>query len=368
MPMTRWLRRSAFLFGGMLALAGCEFTGPQSTLDYAGPVARAQGDLLMWSYWLSWLVMIATFGVLAYVLVRYRRRRDDPDRMPAQFHGSAPLEIGLTIIPVLIVIAVAVPTVRTIFATGTRVTPEADDVVVNVTGYQWWWRFEYPELGVVTSNELHIPAGRRVILNLDSADVLHSFWVPRLAGKRDLIPNQNNQLWLVADEAGEYYGQCAELCLGAHAYMRFRVIAESDAEFDAWVQAFTDVAPQSAQADPQIEQGRQLFATKGCAGCHTIDGYRAGARTGTPDFPNLTNFGMRTMLAAGVVPNTQENLERWLRDPQEIKPGNYMPQLWQADAPNADEEIAAIAAYLLSLGSRPDAQAQAALGGSNGDR
>lgn len=368
MPMTQWLRRAALLTGGTLALAGCEFSGPQSTFDVAGPIARAQLDLLMWSYWLSWIVMIAVFGVMAYVLVRFRQRRDDPDRVPAQFHGSTPLEIGLTIVPVLIVIAVAVPTVRTIFETETRVIPQDGDVIVNVTGYQWWWRFEYPELGVATANEMHIPVGRRVIANLDSADVLHAFWVPRLAGKRDLIPNQNNQLWFVADEPGNYYGQCAELCLGAHAYMKFRVIAESDAEFDAWVDAFTEIEPQTVQADPRIEQGRQLFATKGCAGCHTIDGYRADMRTGSPDFPNLTNFGLRTTVGAGLLPNTQENVEAWLRDPQAIKPGNYMPTLWQADDPNADEEIAAVAAYLRSLGATPDMEAQAALGGTHGDR
>ena len=367
MLMTRWLRRAAVPLGAGLLLAGCEFTGPQSTLDPAGPIARAQADLLIWSFWLSLFVMIATFGILAYVLVRYRRR-SGKDEIPEQFHGSAPLEIGLTIIPVLIVIAIAVPTVRTIFATENRIVPEAGDVIVNVTGYQWWWRFEYPEQGIVTANELRIPTDTRVILNLDSADVLHSFWVPRLAGKRDLIPNQNNQLWFVAPEAGEYYGQCAELCLGAHAYMKFRVIAEPEGEFDAWVQTFVDAETQTVAMDPQIQQGHQLFATKGCTNCHAIRGYR-DAPIGTPDFPNLTNFGLRTALAAGVVENNQENLEAWLRDPQSIKPGNYMPNLWRADDPNADEEIAAIAAYLLSLGRDDAAQTQAsALGGHDGDR
>lgn len=367
MPMTRWLRRAAVPFGAGLLLAGCEFTGPQSTLDPAGPIAQAQADLLLWSFWLSLIVMIATFGALAYVMVRYRRRRAQEDHIPAQIHGSPSLEIGLTIIPVLIVIAVAVPTVRTIFATETRATPQEGDVIVNVTGYQWWWRFEYPELGVVTANEMVIPVGERVIVNLESADVLHSFWVPRLAGKRDLIPNQNNQLWFSADEVGAYYGQCAELCLGAHAYMKFRVIAEPEAEFDAWVESFVEAETQTVSSDPQVQQGYQLFATKGCTNCHTVAGY-ADAPVGTPDFPNLTNYGLRTTLAAGVVPNTRENVETWLRDPQEIKPGNYMPQLWQANDPNADEEIAAVAAYLLSLGREDAAQAQASLGGPHGDR
>jgi cytochrome c oxidase subunit 2 len=365
--MTRWLRRVAVPFGAGLLLAGCEFTGPQSTLDPAGPIAQAQADLLLWSFWLSLIVMIATFGALAYVMVRYRRRRSQEDHIPEQVHGSPMLEIGLTIIPVLIVIAVAVPTVRTIFETETRATPQEGDVIVNVTGYQWWWRFEYPELGLVTANEMHVPVGERVIVNLDSADVLHSFWVPRLAGKRDLIPNQNNQLWFSADEAGEYYGQCAELCLGAHAYMKFRVIATPQAEFDAWVETFVEAEAQTVSSDPQVQQGYQLFATKGCTNCHTVAGY-GEAPVGTPDFPNLTNFGLRTTLAAGVVPNNRENLETWLRDPQEIKPGNYMPALWQANDPNADDEIAAIAAYLLSLGRDDAAQAQASLGGSHGDR
>ena len=366
MLMTRWLRRAGPLAATGLLLAGCEFTGPQSTLDPAGPIARAQADLLIWSFWLSLFVMVATFGILAYVMVRYRRRSAE-DAIPEQFHGSAPLEIGLTIIPVLIVIAIAVPTVRTIFETEARVTPEAGDLIVNVTGYQWWWRFEYPEQGVVTANELHIPTDTRVILNLDSADVLHSFWVPRLAGKRDLIPNQNNQIWFVAPEPGNYYGQCAELCLGAHAYMKFRVIAEPQAEFDAWVDTFQAADTQTVSLDPQIQQGYQLFASKGCTNCHSVRGYR-DAPVGTPDFPNLTNFGLRTTLAAGVVDNTQENLETWLRDPQVIKPGNYMPQLWQVDDPNADTEIAAVAAYLLSLGRDDAAQAQASLGGQDGDR
>lgn len=368
MPMTRWLGRATVALAVTSSLAGCEFAGPQSTLDPAGPVAQAQLDLLVWSYWLSWIVMIAVFGVLAYVLVRFRRRRSDPDAVPPQFHGSVPLEIGLTIVPVLIVIAVAVPTVRAIFATETRVTPGPDDVVVDVTGYQWWWRFEYPELGIVTANELHVPAGKRVILNLDSADVLHAFWVPRIAGKRDLIPNQNNQLWFEVSEPGNYSGQCAELCLGAHAYMRLRLIAEPQAEFDAWVDRFAGAADRPVQSDPQVQRGHQLFATKGCTNCHTIDGYRAGTPVGTPDFPNLTNFGLRTTLAAGNLDNTRENIEAWLRDPQAIKPGNYMPQLWSEADPNGDDEIAAIAAYLLSLGSDDSTLTQATLGGSDGDR
>ncbi|MEX2551660.1 MAG: c-type cytochrome, partial [Actinomycetota bacterium] len=250
------------------------------------------------------------------------------------------------------------------------------DLIVRVTGYQWWWRFEYPELGIVTANELHMPAGTRLILDLDSADVLHSFWVPKLAGKRDLIPNQENQLWLTVDEPGEYLGHCAELCLGAHAYMRFKVIVDEPAEFDEWVASFqgaqgpaaTAQQPLQVQDSQLIQQGRALFAQKGCIGCHRNDSYGQGF--GSPDFPDLTNFGLRTSIAAAVLDNNQENLTRWIRNPQSVKPGNYMPTLWQADDPNAEAEASAIAAYLLSLGAEgqePQAQADVR-GGSNGDR
>jgi cytochrome c oxidase, subunit II len=265
---------------------------------------------------------------------------------------------------VIIVILIAVPTVRTIFETEQRVTPTEQDLVVKVTGYQWWWKFEYPELGITTANELHIPTDRRVVLQLDSADVLHSFWVPRLAGKRDMIPNQDNQLHFTATEPGEYYGQCAELCLGAHAYMKFRVIATPESEFEAWASSFDIEGLQTVQADPQVQQGYQLFAQKGCTTCHTIDGYRADTHVGTPEFPNLTNFGLRTTVAAAIATNDAENLEAWLRDPQAMKPGNYMPALWQADDPDADEEIAAIAAYLLSLGTPDTTEARAPVGGN----
>ena len=347
-----------------MLLAGCDLSGQQSIFDPVGPVAQRQLDLFLFTYWLSWVVMVLVGGVLIFAVVRYRRRgRDD---IPSQTHGNVGLEIGWTLLPVLIVIAVAVPTVRTVFATENRVEPTGEDLVVNVVGYQWWWRFEYPEYGIVTANELHIPVGTRVVFNMTSADVLHSLWLPRLGGKRDLIPNQNNQMWLIADEAGLLYGQCAELCLGAHAYMRVRAVAESQEDFDAWVASFQNLAPQQLQSDPQIELGRALFAQKGCTNCHTIDNYRDGYLVGDPDFPNLTNFGLRTSVAAGLLDNTPENLARWLRDPQEVKPTNRMPTLWDVDDPNRDEEIDAIVAYLLSLGLEGATQASVE-GGINGN-
>jgi cytochrome c oxidase subunit II len=343
-------------------LAACEFSSPQSALAPAGPIAQAQKDLFLWTYYLSWPVMLLVGGVLLYSLVRFRARNaEDAKSLPHQTHGNMNLEIAWTLIPVLLVILVAVPTVRAIFSTEYRIEREDyrdDDVIVRATGYQWWFKLEYPDLGIVTANEMHVPVGRRVIVELDSADVLHSFWVPNLAGKRDMIPNQDNQLWFTADETGTFYGQCAELCLGAHAYMRFRVIVSDQEEFDAWVAAFQQAgeqagdqaSPQTVQADPLVERGRTLVAQKGCIGCHTIDGY-AAVPVGNPNYPSLTNFGLRTTVGAAIRDNTPENLAAWIRDPQAMKPGNYMPTLWLPDDPNADEEAAAIAAYLLSLGA-----------------
>ncbi|HEX7003838.1 MAG TPA: cytochrome c oxidase subunit II [Trueperaceae bacterium] len=378
MPVVRRFRRVAPLLVLALLLVGCETEGPRSTLHPVGYVAEQQLDLLIWTTWLSVGVVALVAGVLGYAIFRFRSRyTGDKDAIPNQVHGSVPLEITWTLIPVIIVILVAVPTVRTIFETEVRVQPQESDVLVHVTGYQWWWKFEYPELGIVTANELHVPVGTRVVLDLDSADVLHSFWVPKLAGKRDMIPNQENQLWLIADEEGIYWGHCAELCLGAHAYMRFRVIVESEEEYQAWVESFQEVQVQASQEERQaiqpvqnnelIQEGRTLFAQKGCIGCHSNANFGPGY--GSPDFPNLTNFGLRNTVAAGVLENTHENLTAWIRDPQAIKPGNYMPTLWQEDDPDALEEASAIAAYLLSLGIEGEQQAQAnAVGGTNGDR
>lgn len=359
--------------GAVLFTTACDFAGPQSAMSPAGPVAQAQFDLFMWTYWLSWPVIILVVGALGYALYRFRAKDgEDPKAIPHQTHGNVRLEIAWTIIPVILVILVAVPTVRTIFATEYIIDRDRyteDDIIIRSTGYQWWFKFEYPREGFVTANEMVIPVGRRVIVELDSADVLHAFWVPNLAGKRDMIPNQDNQVWFSADEPGVYFGQCAELCLGAHAYMRFRVIALEQDEYDAWVDAFQRGAEltQRVNADPLIEQGRALTAQKGCIGCHTIDGYIPGVQVGNPDFPDLTNFGLRTTVGAAIADNTLENLTAWLLDPQAMKPGNRMPTLWSADDANAEQEATAIAAYLLSLGVEAD-ETTAALGGTHGDR
>jgi len=366
----RWLHRSFAALAMVPILAACEFSGPQSALDPKGPVAQAQLDLFVWTLWLSVPVMVGVFGVLIYVLLRFRVRDEaDAKKVPHQTHGNTRLEIAWTIIPVILVVLIAVPTVRTIFETEQRVDAGAEDLLVRATGYQWWFKFDYPREGFTTANELIIPVGARVVVELDSADVLHSFWVPNLAGKRDMIPNNRNQVWFIADQAGVYYGQCAELCLGAHAYMRFRVIAMERPDYDAWIASFQTADEQTVSADPLVQRGMMLSAQKGCIGCHTIAGYFPGITVGNSDFPSLTNFGLRTTVASAIATNTPENLAAWLRDPQAMKPGNRMPTLWAADDPNREEEIAAIVAYLLSLGTNSaETTAQLNLGGAHGGR
>lgn len=337
---------------GVLLLGGCAFDGPQSIFDTAGPVAQEQRGLFLYIFWFAIFVLVVVTAILGYTIFKYRQRGDDDGTVPNQIHGVAWLEALWTAAPAVILVLIGIPTVSLIFRTDTRIDPTQEDLIVNVTGYQWWWKFEYPQLGITTSNELHIPTGRRVVINLNSGDVLHSFWVPRLAGKVDLIPNQANQIWFVADKAGTFYGQCAELCLGAHAYMRFRVIASNAASFDSWASLFQEGGAQEVQGQPNTEQittGEALFRTKGCATCHGVPGVSQGNKA-----PDLTNFGIRTSLAAGWLENTPENLARWLRDPQEVKPGNYMPALWTNDDPNREDEISALVAYLESLGTQQE--------------
>ena len=377
MRIKRWspLALGASAAALTVLLGGCSFDTVQSALDPQATVAREQMWLLTYTFWLSFIVVVGVGAALVYAIVRFRHKEGD-DSIPPQTHGNALLEMGLIGLAVLITIAVAIPTVRTNFRVGVRAQATEDDIVINVTGYQWWWAFDYADEGVLTANEMHVPQGSRVILNLASADVLHSFWVPKLGGKTDLIPNQDNQLWYLIDEdtpAGVYYGECAELCLGAHAYMRMRVVVDTPEDYQAWLASFQDIAPleqlsdtptfQQVQADPLVQTGQQLFKQKGCAACHAIRGYAGGA----PDKPDLTNFGLRTSLAAGVLDNTPENLARWLRDPQEVKPGNYMPTLWSEDDPQREEQIAALVAYLESLGTQDAPQAQLEPGGNYGN-
>jgi cytochrome c oxidase subunit 2 len=302
-------------------LAACTPSHAQSTFDTVGPVARSQLVLFYWIFWAAVFVFVTVVGAMLYIVIRYRRKPGDAD--PEQVHGHKTLEIAWTVLPAVILAVVAVPTIDTIFDNAT--SPEPGALTVEVVAHQWWWEFKYPNPDgsgdvVVTANELHMPVSEVVNVTLESLDVLHSFWIPKIAGKVDLVPNNINTMWLQADTPGEYLGQCAEFCGVAHAHMRFRVIVQPRAEFDAWLAAQTLPAVESP--DPLALEGKALFEDQaGCFSCHTVSGVRKARGT---IGPNLTHVASRGRIAAGELENTQANLKRWLEDPDDVKPGNIM--------------------------------------------
>jgi cytochrome c oxidase subunit 2 len=329
-------------------LGGCTTNNPQSTLDPKGFYAREIYDLFVnWLFWPAVVVFFAVEGLLLYSIFRFRARPGDP--LPVQLHGNTRLEITWTIIPALILVVILGVTFRTQAVLATP--PQGETIRVQVIGHQWWWEFVYPDLGVTTANELHIPVGVPVELELTSADVNHSFWVPHLGGKMDLIGGRINRMTFQADEAGVYSGQCSEFCGIQHAMMRVLSVAESRSEFDAWVRqqrsipafsapAATPAAGAAPATESLVQRGAQVFANGACITCHTVRGTPAQARVG----PDLTHFGARRSIAANTLTNTPENLARWLRNPQAVKPGNLMPNLNLSD-----QDIQALVAYLGSL-------------------
>lgn len=326
----RYLR--AFILGSSaLAIVSCG-TEP-ATLGADTSAARSITELFSVVFAIAAVIFVLVEGLLVYFVWRQRRRGESG--FPVQIHGNTALEVTWTLIPALILLVIFVFTVRTMIAVYNPPAPQ--ELNVRVISHQWWWEFQYPDLQIVTANELQVPVGAVINLQLNSADVIHSFWAPQLAGKTDTIPGRTNQLWLKVDKPGVYPGRCAEFCGVQHANMRFRVIALPRAEFDAWVkQMQTPPAPVSGlQA-----QGRQVFESKPCVGCHTIQGTQGVGQTG----PNLTHFGSRTTIAAETLDNTRENLALWLKNPQAIKPGNIMPNLNLSS-----DEINALVEYLASL-------------------
>jgi cytochrome c oxidase subunit II len=312
---------------------GCAWDGPMSTLVSRSDLQRSILSLYALITWITAVIGLLVFVLLGIILVRFRARPDAP--LPRQIRGHTLMEIAWTVVPALVLLVIAIPTIQTIFRTQTAAAPPGA-LQVEVRGQQWWWEYRYPELGVVTANELHLPAGRPVVLRLEGPDVIHSFWVPQLGGKRDVIPGRHNRLELTPEQPGEYWGQCAEFCGASHANMGMRVIVMPAAAFDAWVagQKTAPAEPTGAAAD-----GKAIFSRSACVGCHTIQGVSAGVLG-----PNLSHFGSRTMLAAGMWPNTPANVAAWVKEPQRLKPGVKMPDLGLTD-----EQAAAVAAYLTSL-------------------
>jgi cytochrome c oxidase subunit II len=371
---------------GVSLLSGCFWLdGPQSTFDPNGPVARHQQDLFYLTCWVCLVIFVLVGGVLAYAMIKFRSRGDADEHAepPEQGHGNPLVEISLIGASVLALVIIAIPTLREIwYSYDLPVEDKANSYEITATGYQWWFKFDYPNETAQTldptgkvvnapfsvANELVIPAGRPVQINLRSVDVIHSFWIPKLAGKVDMMPNRGNHLWVQADKPGYFWGQCAEFCGESHAVMRFRVIALGPREFNDWLNSqmaparkvpapaaadegkpkaqfaayrtfrkneagYTDAfdaspleswrLQQKAPADEDaalIAKGRELFNAKTCSTCHTIrgDGY-----VGTVG-PELTHVGARTTIAAGLLENNRDELHRWIHAPNEVKPGNTM--------------------------------------------
>ncbi len=301
------------------------------SLDPRGPVAAEMADV----WWFMFGLGLVVFILFAVLLVSGLFRDKGSDRgMGSSSHRW--IVGGGVVLPVVVVTVVFGVTLAAM-----RILPvggSGDAVVVDVIGHQWWWEVHYPDHDVTTANEIHMPVGRPVELRLSSADVIHSFWVPSLGGKLDLLPDRVNTMEFSADEPGEYRGVCAEFCGTQHAKMGFLAVAESPAEFEAWL------ATQSQQAAEPVGEvaarGREVFSEVGCADCHTIEGTDAVGTTG----PDLTHLATRETLAAATLPNTPEHLADWVGDPQEIKEGVNMP-----DLPIGEEDMAALLAYLEGL-------------------
>ncbi|MDT8369372.1 MAG: cytochrome c oxidase subunit II [Longimicrobiales bacterium] len=351
--------RFAGLLGAIL-LAACAGEYPQSsiapTTDFADRIQDLYFQIFLWSMGILAVVWI----VLAWILVRFRERPDGPE--PQQIHGHLGFEIAWTIVPALIVVAIAIPTIQATFDTQ---TPDPDAMVVDVIGHQYWWEFRYPEIGEYrTANELHLPVGQPIALRIWSTDVIHSFWVPQLGGKRDANPlravpsgeeRKYNWIFMTPRETGVFMGQCAEFCGPSHSLMGMRVVVETPEEFEAWIAAWDAGHGEPAAADPRaalIELGRETFQSGlgGCIACHAIEGTNAQGAVG----PNLTLLGRRSMIAAGWLENTEENLVRWITAPQDVKPGALMPGVNDTGggfpATNfTEEQVRAVAAYLSSL-------------------
>ena len=330
--------RGRRLLLGVLAMSFAIFSGacasdagPQDYLSPEGPIAERADGLWDLTFAIAVVVFIIVEAVLVFTVIRFRRK---PGREAAQFHGNTKVEVILTLIPTLILAGLAVPTVKAI-ADLSEEPPGA--LNVTVTAKQFWWQYEYPDAEVMTANEMHVPIGQPVVLTLEGADVIHSFWIPKLTGKQDVVPGRTNKMQFEATEPGTYWGQCTEFCGLSHANMRLRVIAHEPAEFEQWL--LDQQKPASASLSGAAAQGEEIFGDT-CVSCHAIKGTDAQATTG----PDLTHFASRETFAGAMFENNTENLKRWIDNPPAVKPGAQMP-----DYGLSAQEIDAVVAYLQTL-------------------
>jgi cytochrome c oxidase subunit 2 len=286
------------------------------------------------------VIFVVVFTLLTYSVVKFRRRTNDDGREPPQVYGSNQVELAWTVIPVLIVVALFMATARVIASVQTAV-PSSSAIEVVAIGHQFWWEYRYPALGVVTANELHVPVSDKdhptpTFIKLLSADTDHSFWVPRLAGKTDLIPNHPNSMWIDPHETGVYLGQCAQYCGTQHAKMLLRIYVQPRDEFDRWIRE----QHQPAFGSDAVSEGQRIFETTACVNCHAVSGTVANGHFG----PDLTHLMSRDTIAAGAAANTPDNLRLWIRDPDAIKPGSLMPAMQLSE-----QQLDALTAYLETL-------------------
>ena len=348
-PKARW-RITAGPLAGILAIFAALFPVASLCGPQTGPaipnIFKPESTPADSIYGLSLMVLAVTglifvvvFSLLAYAVAKFRRRSPAGSE-PPQVYGSNQIEIAWTVIPVLIVLILFAATARVIHAIQDAHMP-AGATEVTVIGHQFWWEFRYPSLGVVTANELHVPVSdpahpTPTFIRLLSADTDHSFWVPRLAGKTDLIPNRTNNTWIDPHEVGIYVGQCAQYCGTQHAKMLLRVYVEPPDQFNRWVQEES----KPAQVSDAFSEGRRIFESMACINCHAISGTVADGRFG----PDLTHLMSRETIASGAASNTPENLRLWIHDPDAIKPGSLMPAMKLTD-----QDLDALTAYLETL-------------------
>lgn len=295
-----------------ILLTACQ--GPQSFLNATSPIAAHEADLYRDLFFEALAIFILITGALIWILIRYRHRGDQT--LPAQVHGR----VSWIMIPVFLIVALdGFDFVLMLETMNSVAIPAhaASDINIRVVGHRWWWEFDYPDLGIVTANELHIPVGTDIQVALESADVIHSFWVPKISGKTDVIPGQHNTMWLHGSEEGTFYGQCAEFCGTEHAMMRFIVVVQSQADFDAWVKNQQALPP-----EPQTEDQKAAVTilTSTCKECHSLNPAEPELKKG----PNLAHLFSRSVFAGGSYDLNEQNLRSWLKNTQTMKPGNDM--------------------------------------------
>jgi cytochrome c oxidase subunit II len=336
------LRSFVLLFCCLTAAAAvvAPSTDPTSIFSPQSTPADSIFHLSIFVLTITGIIFVVVFTLLVYSLLTFRARSTKENSEPAQVYGSTQIELAWTIIPILVVVVLFMATARVLHAVQDAPMP-ASAVEVTAIGHQFWWEYRYPRLGIVTANELHIPVSdpahpRPTFLQLLSGDTDHSFWVPELAGKTDLIPNHPNRMWMDPQRTGIFVGQCAQYCGAQHAKMLLRVSVDTPEDFAEWVHE----QRQPAIADERVATGKRVFETTACINCHSINGTVANGRFG----PDLTHLMTRTTIAAGAALNTPDNLRLWLQNPDAIKPGSLMPAMKLSDS-----DLDALVGYLATL-------------------